>query len=350
MPSVAWISGDWATSVDPPEPNGCTWYRMVLPAREVKSYGWEIGIGQPRVSEEVGIGLAYEDGLLTGWDVSVFKLLMHRAVPPMIRLMQSRGERIIVDIDDFHYGLDPENIAYNATSPHKNADANRMHYEAAIRAADTVTVSTQFLADFYSVRCRDVRLIRNAVDVERFSPVQQPEKPVFGWVGGTLWRSGDIELLSDWLPAFVKDHGIGVHHSGHIPGDGRHFAARAGLRRVQTTPMSLVKDYPALLQPINVGLVPLVHNDFNAAKSYLKGLEYAASGIPFIATPTLEYQILAEAGVGRLAQTSDEWRDHATELLDLDVRRAEAERNHAIVAEQFHISKRGEAWSTALHG
>ena len=349
MPSAAWISTDWAQT-DPPEPNGCTWYRMVLPAREVKKHGWEIGIGHPRVSEDGGIGLAYEDGMLTGWDVYVFKLLMHAAVPSLFRGMRASGQRIIVDVDDFHYGLHEDNIAYNSTSPHKNAVANRMHYEASIRAADTVTVSTQFLADFYSSRCRDVRLIRNALDVERFTPVAQPERPVFGWVGGTLWRSRDVELLAEWMPAFVKDHGVPVHHSGHIPGDGRNFAARAGLRRVQTTPMSLVKDYPRLLQPISVGLVPLVRNDFNEAKSYLKGLEYAASGIPFIASPTLEYQMLHGLGIGRLALTPDEWRDHATELLDPDVRRAEADRNRAMVAEYFHISKRGEAWSTALHG
>lgn len=350
MPSAAWISSDWARDTDPPEPNGCTWYRMVLPARSVKELGWEIGIGQPAVSEEHGIGLAYEDGMLTGWDVSVVKLLMHRATPELFRLMQSRGERVIVDVDDFHYGLHPENVAYNATNPHKNPASNRMHYEKAIRYADTVTVSTNFLAEFYAARCRDVRLIPNAIDAERFHIVEQPERPVLGWVGGTLWRSGDIELLRDWLPAFVKDHQVAVHHSGHIPADGHHFAARAGLRRVQTTPMSLVKDYPRLLTPISVGLVPLAANDFNEAKSYLKGLEYAAAGIPFIATPTLEYQLLAEAGVGRLARTPDEWRDHATELLDPDVRRAEAARNRAIVSDRFHISKRGEAWSMALHG
>lgn len=349
MPSAAFISSDWATNTDPPEPNGCTWYRMVLPARQIKEHGWDIGIGQPRVTDDA-IGLAYEDGVLVGWDVSVLKLLMHQATPVLMKVMQERGERVVIDIDDFHYGLSEENIAFSQTNPHKNPVSNRMHYEVAIRQADTVTVSTEFLADFYSRRCRDVRIVRNALDVERFPVNGQPEKPTIGWVGGTLWRSGDIETLRDWLPAFVKDHDLTVHHSGHIPGDGRHFAARAGLRRVQTQTMTLVKDYPSLLQNIHVGLVPLVRNDFNEAKSYLKGLEYAAAGIPFIATPTREYEILAAAGVGRLAETPDEWRDHATELLDPDVRRAEAIRQRRIVQEQFHINGMGEAWVSAIGG
>lgn len=349
MPSVAWISGDWAANTDPPEPNGCTWYRMVLPARQLKDHGWETGIGQPRMNEEC-IGLAYEDGMLTGWDVSVFKLLMHKAVPQIFRAMQARGERVVVDIDDFHFGLHEENIAHGQTNPHKNPVSNRMHYEAAIRQADTVTVSTGFLADFYGARCRDVRIVRNALDVDRFTVNEQPEKPTIGWVGGTLWRSGDIELLREWMPAFVKDHKLQVHHSGHIPGDGRHFAARAGLSRVGTIPMSLVKDYPKLLEPIHVGVVPLTRNDFNEAKSYLKGLEYAASGIPFVATPTEEYRLLADAGVGRLAETPDEWRDHMTELLDPDVRRVEAERQRRIVKQRFNINGMGETWDTAIRG
>jgi glycosyltransferase involved in cell wall biosynthesis len=114
--------------------------------------------------------------------------------------------------------------------------------------------------------------------------------------------------------------------------------------------MSLVKDYPKLLAPIHVGLVPLTRNDFNEAKSYLKGLEYAASGIPFVATPTEEYRLLADAGVGRLAETPDEWRDHMTELLDPDVRRVEAERQRLIVEQHFNINGMGEAWDTAIRG
>ena len=105
-----------------------------------------------------------------------------------------------------------------------------------------------------------------------------------------------------------------------------------------------------MLNGIHVGLVPLTRSPFNEAKSYLKGLEYAAAGIPFIATPTEEYRLLHRAGVGRLAETPDEWRDHATQLLDPAVRVAEAERQRAIVREQFDISGMGEQWATAITG
>jgi len=348
VPSAAFLSGDFNTDTKPMTPNGCAWYRLVLPSRAVQQFGWETGVGLPRVSPEYGIGLAHNDGMLAGWDVSVLKLLMHETVPHLIGVMQAAGRRVIVDVDDFHYGLDAENVAYHATNPYSNPVNNRAYYEMGIRAADTVTVSTAFLADFYSRRARDVRLLRNGLDVERFTPVQQPEKPVLGWVGATWWRSGDIEILAPWLPRLAEEEKLSVHHAGHIPGDPKHFAVRAGLRRVTTQIMKPITEYPELLTKFHIGLVPLARKPFNEAKSNLKGLEYAAAGIPFIATPTEEYRLLAASGVGRLAETEDEWVDHVKELLDPGVRQAEAERQRRIVAEKWQIP--AEAWDSALHG
>ena len=114
--------------------------------------------------------------------------------------------------------------------------------------------------------------------------------------------------------------------------------------------MCLVKDYPDRMFSMNIGLVPLNRVPFSEAKSNLKGLEYAAKGIPFIATPTREYEILAEAGIGRLAETPDEWRDHATELLDPEVRKAEGARIRELVERDWNINDKGEEWATAIAG
>ena len=349
MPNVAWVTPDFTVSGDRIEPNGCAWYRMVLPSRVLTKMGWETAVGLPAGNPVHGIGVAHKDGMLSGWDVTVLKLMMNSQTAPMIRVMQDLGRRVVVDVDDFHYGLEESNIASRSTNPHANPEANRAFFEQGIRQADTVVVSTQFLAEFYSRRCRDVRIVRNAIDVERFTPVAEGD-PVIGWVGGTLWRSGDIEILRDWLPGFVKDHKVLVHHSGHIPGDGNHFGVRAGVKKVRTEPMCLLKDYPSKMFKMNIGLVPLNRVPFSEAKSNLKGLEYAASGIPFIATPTEEYRLLAESGVGRLATTPDEWRDHAVELLDPVVRAAEGLRIRSIVEQDWNIELKGEEWATAILG
>jgi glycosyltransferase involved in cell wall biosynthesis len=350
MPTAAFISTDYAMHHDPPVANGCTWMRCVLPAKALAGIGWDVAVGLPRDHPEMGIGVAHEDGALFGFDVYSYKLLLHQSVPDEFVRMRNRGQRVVVDVDDFHFGISDENIASKVTSPLHSPDNNRMWHEMSMRLADRVIVSTDFLASHYERRCRDVVVVRNALDTERYEPVRHPVKPVIGWVGGTLWRSGDIETLRAWLPGFVDDYGLQVHHSGHIPGDPSHFAVRAGLRRVGTTLNTDMQGYPGLLAGFHVGLVPLVPSPFNEAKSCLKGLEYAAAGIPFIASPTEEYRMLYAAGVGRLAETPDEWRDHAIELLDRDTRIAEAERQRRIVQDRFDIATMGEAWATALLG
>lgn len=349
MPSVAFASTDWSPLGKQFVPNGCTWYRCILPSRILKAMGWEAKVGRPGVDENHGWGVQVESGMYVGFDVTVLKLMMHKVALAVTAEMQRMGRRIGVDVDDFHQGLHVENHASRATDPRLHPESNRGWYEQLIRQADFVTVSTEFLAEHYSRRCREVHLVRNGVDWHRF-PQRDVTKPVLGWVGATPWRSGDLEMLASWLPQFVKDTGVGVHHSGAIPHDPRSFSHRAGVALTSSAPMQLIGSYPKMLDGFSIGLVPLNPIPFNEAKSYIKGLEYAASGIPFVASDTYEYRILAEAGVARIARTPDEWRDHVTELLDVDVRVAEGQRIREIVKEQFSIERQGEAWATAIRG
>ena len=55
-------------------------------------------------------------------------------------------------------------------------------------------------------------------------------------------------------------------------------------------------DLPLITACMDVGLVPLASNVFNEAKSALKGMEYAACGIPCLATPTGEYRRFVQEG------------------------------------------------------
>ena len=115
LPSVAFISGDWNNQVDPPEANGCAYYRQVLPCRLLEGMGFDAMVGQPKPHEPMGIGLAKDDGALFGFDISVYKLMMHASVPQLFHVMQAKGETVAIDIDDFHFDMHAENIAHAAT-------------------------------------------------------------------------------------------------------------------------------------------------------------------------------------------------------------------------------------------
>jgi glycosyltransferase involved in cell wall biosynthesis len=109
-------------------------------------------------------------------------------------------------------------------------------------------------------------------------------------------------------------------------------------------PMKPIMTYPEMFRKIDVGIVPLSNVEFNEAKSFIKGLEYAAAGIPFIASPSSEYKYFAEKGVGRIANNQLEWVAHAEELLDPKIRKEERIKNRELVKEHFSMEQRGLDW------
>lgn len=295
---------------------------------------------------------------VTTWDrvthadcpVIVLQRYMDDDVVALVRTARANGQIVINDLDDWFWGLHPENRAYRDTSPDLNERSNIEHYRHTLLASSAVVTSTRFLADRvneWNPRLR-VECIPNGIAVDRFPTRRHRAGPTtIGWVGSTAHRSGDLALLRK--PFAGLDKKVGFHHTGHHH-DFPSFAQQAGVsaERVSTTPMLAPYEYPYGFL-FDVGVVPLVDIPFNHAKSNIKGLEYAAAGIPFVASPLPEYVILAEEyGVGRLAKTARDWQRHLKALLDYEVRRDESRRQRHIVAEHFTVRKQAQAWDNLM--
>jgi glycosyltransferase involved in cell wall biosynthesis len=103
---------------------------------------------------------------------------------------------------------------------------------------------------------------------------------------------------------------------------------------------------------LDVGLVPLADNAFNRAKSWLKGLEMAAVGVPFVATPTEQYRALHAEGMGLLAESPRQWEGLVKRLVRDEGYRAEQAWQGRERAERWTVEANAErwvdAWSAAL--
>lgn len=347
--NIAFLTFDWAWGTKPLQPNGCGWYRCLLPSRQLKKYGWGTGTGFPGFNEEHGFGLMVEnDRAIHGWDIIVFKLIMHQKMLDAMYKAKEMGQKIVVDIDDWHDGLDPNNRAYEVTDPEKNPENNRKIYNEIISLADAIIVSTPFLGDYYSQFNPNCYMVRNGIDLERWTPRRtiKTTKPTIGWVGATPWRSRDLESIADWVGKYVTDNDLRFHHSGHVLKDAAWACDQLGISRERSSVLPLVPilEYPKLFEPIDVGIVALNDVPFNHAKSFIKGLEYVAAGVPFISSYSPEYQLLADNGVGRIARNQDEWQYHLDELRDPQMREDEAIVNLERVKELFSMDKRGPEW------
>ena len=352
-PTIGYLTTDWAWGTDPLQPNGCAWYRCILPGSQLEKRGWVCGVGIPGFSEKDGFGMITgSQRAVHGWDIIVFKLIMQRQVLEQMDKAIDMGQKIIVDVDDFFDGLEKTNRAYEATDPEKNPDNNREIYAKIIEKSFAIITSTQFLFDYYSKIHKNVFLVRNAIDLHRYEKVnkhrRQHHRTKIGWVGATPWRSGDLQELSGFIGKYLEQNNIRFHHSGHVVNS----PAAADQLNINPKLVSLsnlcpISDYPRMFDQIDIGIVPLRDVPFNHAKSFIKGLEYAAAGIPFIASDLPEYRYLFEAGIGRLAKTEDDWIYHFDELLNKELRNDEASINRKLL-DDFSIEKRGDDWDATM--
>lgn len=246
-------------------------------------------------------------------DIVILQRLMHEGIAEDCRKSrESHGQFFIQDIDDWYWGLDPRNQAWKASHPKWNKEENTRFYTANVGAADLITVSTPWLAQACAEKWpgKPIEVIKNYVDVARFTPVVPGvnENLTLGWVGSTAHRSGDLELLRGTMNQ-ARNMGYTIYHGGHSQ-HADSFASRVGLQDDDTVvkPLTTSEQYPLLLT-MDVGVIPLADKPFNHAKSDIKGLEYAASGIPFIATPLPSYSDLHHDFEGhfRLAKKPKEW-------------------------------------------
>ena len=350
-PTVCFLTYDWSWGTKPLQPNGCAWYMSFLPMNQLKEKGWQTGMGFPAFSEDHGFGLLIPDKkAIHGWDVVVLKLIMLEKLIDKIPRAQELGQKIVIDIDDHHAGLEPTNMAYVATDPKTNPKNNREHYFRSMEMADALITSTPFLRDFYKNKYpnKPIYMVRNSLDFKHFYMRKDKSGPwpTIGWVGATPWRSGDLETLNPFVGEFIEKAQLRFHHAGHV------INAPTVQEQMNISPkqyssegMKPILSYIKMFRRIDIGIVPLREVEFNLAKSFIKGLEYSAAGVPFIAQDIEEYSFLTrEYGIGRVAKNKDEWLSHLEELKNPKIRNIERQNNYQLTKKFHSVEVRGEEW------
>jgi hypothetical protein len=313
-------------------------------------------------------------------DVLWTQLLFGPDYIEMTRRARAAGQVVVADVDDDYWAVPKSNAA-----AHKWATAaQRDQYFDQLAACDAIIVSSDTLGYKASRLGPPVYELRNMVDCQWIQPhdpwgTEDTPLPV-AWVGSTPWRAAaDLRLLAAaGLSGWLRDHGEKALHCGHIGltayekewarSVGGQFAdlpptfaghARLGFDQVETRPHVPFINYPALWDRVGVSLVPLENHSFNRSKSWLKGLESCAAGVPFICSwlpdPSIhrgfpEYEaLIAEGARGRTFRNDrpTELLDHLDDLNDPVVRRREGAINRE-VALRNDVRVRWVEWANVL--
>jgi len=103
------------------------------------------------------------------------------------------------------------------------------------------------------------------------------------------------------------------------------------------------------LADFDIGIVPLADTPFNRGRSNVKAREYAAAGVPWLASPVGSYEHLGQNEGGRLV-ADDEWFDALDELIRSRRGRARQARRAKAWAGRETIWNMADVWEDAFAG
>lgn len=335
--------------VHPCDRGGCGHYRLRFPVAALQAAGHDVTI-----AEEInGVCSPLLPGhtlrALVDADVVVLQRPLAQAMCELIPVLQRQGVAVVVEIDDDFHALPPGHGAKAATSVSANPTHNRRWLRKACELADLVTVTTAPLAERYAPHGR-FAVLPNLVPAAYLEvPGHEPraQAPWLGWTGSVVTHVGDLDVLGGVVPGVLES--TGARFSSWGVG---YTEEALGVKGRVRPWAELTGPYPRQVADLDVGMVPLVDNTFNRAKSWLKGLEYAALGVPFVASPLPEYQAIDELlPAALLASTPAEWAASLTRLLTSpqvrqDVAGANREAVAAMTYEQ-HADRWWTAWAAA---
>lgn len=264
------------------------------------------------------------------------RISRYEALPLWRRL--SLKHRLVFETDDDVWAIDPTNFAAKLAHTPDVVEAT----ELAVSYAHLVTVSTVPLAERVSRFNSNVVVLPNRIqaallDVER----PRRDRVTVGWAGGDS-HLRDIALVANQLRRFfeqnpdVDHHQIGTDYRTALRLPGRH------------TPWT--RDVWQYYRSVDfdIGLAPLIDSVFNRSKSNIKALEYAALGIPVIASDVEPYRdFVIDGETGFLVRNEWMWKRRLFELVHDEAMRTEMGTRAKQEAAKWTIEEGYQTWLEA---
>jgi glycosyltransferase involved in cell wall biosynthesis len=329
----------------PSDDSGCGWYRLLFAGHELMKQGHDIVVNPP----EMGFYRDPDGGpsrLFLDADVAVVQRTVRDTAVAFVQSLKDHGHRVIVDVDDDLDALH-DGHPYIGTLNSEGRAPQNLH--AVCELADLVTATTQPLLDRYARHGRGV-VLPNLIPANylHMKP-RRKGKPRVGWTGRPISHIGDTSVLGNAVAKAVVEHDAMFAAWGQSSERAFQELRIPTGRRVVVPARPLRSGFPSSVAELSVGLVPLLDTPFNRAKSWLKGIESASLGVPFVASPLPEYVKLHEMGAGLLADSPQEWYDALSLMLaEPEYRDALAARGREAVqglTYEAHAGRWWDAWT-----
>ncbi len=215
------------------------------------------------------------------------------------RIFRTFSKRLVYDIED-NVMMDKVSEVNPIVGFFKGVEKTKY----LIKTADHVITSSPFLNDY----CLGINkkkactYISSSVDVERFLPVNaysNDRKVTIGWTGTFSSR-----IYLDLLRNVFTNLSQRCDFKLRIIGNFDYYLPGVDIEVIQWTKENEVED----LQGIDIGIYPLVNDEWVLGKSGLKAIQYMAFGLPTVATNVgTTPKIIQQMENGWLVTTDEEW-------------------------------------------
>jgi glycosyltransferase involved in cell wall biosynthesis len=219
-----------------------------------------------------------------------------------------------------------------------------------IRWSRLVTCGNREIAAYVNSKGREAVVIPTVVDTASFRPLSgRPvsDVPVIGWIG-THSTFPYVKTIFPVLERLAHEHRFRLR----LVGTGEDAIAIPGVE-IENLPWKLEREI-ADFQSLDVGVYPIVEDDWSVGKSCFKAIQYMAVGVPFVVSPVGVCQEIAEPDETHfVARSEDDWYEHLSRLLsDAALRRrmGDAGREYALkhYSTETHVQKLAEALRSAV--
>lgn len=320
MKVTLWPAGDHNT--------GTGQYRLFMPGFALHKQGADVTVdmggaqvirmaeaGFKDVMRDHVVGLAS----IPEADVVVMQRPGSRKMAETIPLLQKEGIRVVVDVDDLFDRIDEGNVAQTQFSPLAQDFMNFNWIDEACKMADVVTCTTPALKARYGFGHGHV--LPNLVPQSYLSLETDKRPRTVGWTGTVDTHPKDLQITRGAIGKAIADHpGWYFHHIG----TGKGLKDALGLPREPTYSGWVPFDqYPSAMQQVEIGIVPLADTPFNKAKSCLKMIEFAALGVPVVASACPDNLRMYQLGVGAIVKHPAQWFKRLTPLMESAEARAD---------------------------
>jgi glycosyltransferase involved in cell wall biosynthesis len=265
--------------------------------------------------------------------------------PPLIEWLITKIGRcpMVLDLDDATY------VRYLSPTYGRLGSAVKWFGKTddLIGWAKIVTCGNRSIAAYVAGKGVRAVIIPTVVDTDIFHPrpaAPPADVPLLGWIG-THSTYPYLESIFPALQQLARSHRFRLR----VVGSGRENINVQGVE-VENPAWNLAREVHDF-QSLDIGLYPIVADDWATGKSGFKAIQYMSVGVPFVVTPVGECAEIGLAGSTHLAATSrDEWAESLGRLLsDAALRESMGAAGRRYALEHYTVAAQADKLSDALH-